>query len=707
MKRVFVVLLIFSLLLGLPLPLTAATASDTTGHWAEQSITELMQAGFITGYPDGTFKPDNAVTRAEFLKILISVIGINSASGGDSGFSDVSASDWFFGYVMAAVTAGIAGGYPDGTFQPNAPITREEAAKMVVKGKVIDETKADATSILAAVTDAASISDWAKPFVATAIVNGLMKGDPAGAFRPMDQITRAEAATIGNRLVPVSLGGTFTFARGADSSTLDPAAEWDNEVARATCQIYDTLVGLKGNTTLLEPRLATEWSVSADNLTWTFKLRQGVKFHDGTDFNADALLFNFNRWWDQENTYHGGGSYDAFYETFGGFKGEESSVITAIKKTDDYTVEFTLAQPFSPFLNILSMFSFAIASPTAIQSEGVENFGTNAEYPPVGTGAFKFSSWVKDDNITLVRNEDYWGEKTKVEKLVFRVIPNDSARYLALKMGEIQGMEGATMEDASAAQKDPTMQVLIRPTLNIGTVMFKLDTAPFNDLRIRKAMAMAVNKEAIVKAFLGDFGLVANQMLPPSLMGYNKDLKDYPYDPEAAKALLAEAAPDGLAAIDFWYMSNPRGYFPDPKAIAESIAADLNKAGFNVNLKTEDWATYMADWDAGKLSMWLSGWVGDHGDPDSFLFPPYGAKGPEGGYYENPQVVQLLKEARTIADLNKREELYTQVEAILHEDCVRLFICNTRSPVLLSNKVRGFVVSPIQLELFNTVWLMP
>jgi peptide/nickel transport system substrate-binding protein len=237
--------------------------------------------------------------------------------------------------------------------------------------------------------------------------------------------------------------------------------------------------------------------------------------------------------------------------------------------------------------------------------------------------------------------------------------------------------------------------------------MFKLDTAPFNDLRIRKAMAMAVNKEAIVKAFLGDFGLVANQMLPPSLMGYNKDLKDYPYDPEAAKTLLAEAAPDGLPAIDFWYMSNPRGYFPDPKAIAESIAADLNKAGFNINLKTEDWATYMADWDAGKLSMWMSGWVGDHGDPDSFLFPPYGAKGPEGGYYDNPQVAQLLKEARTIADLNKREELYQQVEAILHEDCVRLFICSTRSPVLLSNKARGFVVSPIQLELFNTVWLMP
>lgn len=689
------------------LPLKTVSASDITGHWAEKNITDLIQAGFISGYPDGTFRPDNPVTRAEFLKILTSVLGIVPVFSEGSQFSDVGPDDWYFGYVMAAVSMGIVSGYPEGTFKPNAPITREESSKIVVKAQGVDEAKVNVNSVLASIKDASLISDWAKPFVAAAVANELMKGDPSGDFRPKDQITRAEAATIASRMVKVSLGGTFIFARGADSASLDPAGPWDNEVGRVTCQIFDTLVALKGETTIVGPSLATEWSVSEDHLTWTFKLRQGVKFHDGTDFNADAVVFNFERWWDKDNPYHKGSSFDAFSYTFGGFKGEEGCILTGVSKVDDYTVQFTFNQPFSPFLSALTEFPFAISSPTAIKNQGPENYGTNASYPPVGTGPFKFSDWVKDDKIVLVRNPEYWGEKAKVEKLIFRVIPDNSARYLALKVGEVQGMEGANTEDAIAAKNENTLQVLLRPPLNVGTVMFRVDAPPFSDVRIRKAIAMAINKEAIVKTFLGDFGLVANQMLPPSVWGYNKDLQDYPYDPEAAKALLAEAAPEGLPAIDFWYMPNPRGYFPDPKGMAEAIAADLNKIGLNVNLKTEDWTTYLADWRSGKLSMWMAGWMGDNGDPDNFLYPPFGGKGAEGGFYDNPQVFKLMNDARVETDISKREELYKQAALLIHEDCPRIFICHNMTPVLLSSKVQGYVVNPTQVERYNTVWLMP
>jgi peptide/nickel transport system substrate-binding protein len=666
-----------------------------------------MQAGFIAGYPDGSFKPDNPVTRAEFLKILTSVLGMVPIYGAESPFNDVSFEDWYFGYVMAAVNAGIASGYPDGTFKPNAPITREESSKIVARAKGIDETKVDVGSALVSITDASLISDWAKPFVAAVVANELMKGDPSGAFRPKDQINRAEAATIASRMKVVSLGGTFIFARGADSASLDPAGPWDNEVGRVTSQIFDTLVALKGETTLMGPSLATDWSVSSDGLTWTFHLRKGVKFHDGTDFNADAVVFNFERWWDPENPYHKGSTFDAFSYTFGGFKGEEGCILMDVKKVDDYTVQFTFNQPFSPFLSVLTEFPFAISSPTAIQTQGAENYGTNSSYPPVGTGPFKFSDWVKDDRITLVRNENYWGEKAKIDTLIFRVIPDNSARYLALKVGEVQGMEGANVEDAIAAKSESTLKVLLRPPLNVGTVMFNIEVPPFNDVRVRKAIAMAINKEAIVKAFLGEFGMVANQMLPPSIWGYNEKIQDYPYDPEAAMALLAEAAPEGLPAIDFWYMPNPRGYFPDPKGMAEAIAADLGKIGLKVNLKTEDWTTYLADWRSGKLSMWMAGWMGDNGDPDNFLYPPFGSKGAEGGFYDNPQVFKLINDARKETDISTREELYKQAAAIIHEDCARIFICHTLTPVILSSKVQGYVVNPTQIENFNTVWLMP
>ncbi len=710
--RVLSVTLVVCLFMALPvLPSGYASTPDISGHWAEQTVVSLMESGLISGYPDGTFRPDNPVTRAEFLKILSSALGIIPVYSSDSQFSDVGSDDWFFGNVMAAVIAGTVSGYPDGAFKPNSPITREEAAKIAVAIKEIDETEitlnSELESVLPSVSDASLISDWAKNSVEAAIANKLMKGDPSGAFRPKDQITRAEAATIADRIKEISFGGTFIFARGADSPSLDPAGPWDNEVGRATSQIFDTLVALKGESTLVGPSLATSWNVSKDSLTWTFNLREGVKFHDGTGFNADAVVFNFERWWDADNPYHKGSNFDACSYTFGGFKGEEGCILTDVKKIEEYTVQFTFSQPFSPFLSVLTEFPFAISSPLAIQTQGAENYGTNPSYPPIGTGPFKFADWVKDDNMTLLRNSEYWGEKAKVDQLVFRVIPDNSARCLALKVGEIQGMEGVNVEDAIAAKNESSLQVLLRPSLNIGTIMFRVNSPPFDDVRVRKAITMAINKSAIVSAFLGEFGIVANQFLPPSLWGYNKELQDYPYDPEAAAALLAEAAPEGLPAIDFWYMSNPRGYFPDPKGMAEAIAAGLNKIGLTVNLKTEDWSAYLSDWRSGKLSIWMAGWMGDNGDPDNFLYPPFGGKGAEGGFYENAEVFKLINDARVETDIMKREALYEQTALIIHEDCPRVFICHTLTPVIISSQVRGYVVNPTQIENFNTIWIVP
>lgn len=708
MRKVLVSILITALLFSLAaIPMTVATTiSDISGHWAEQAISALLDKNYISGYPDGTFKPDNPVTRAEFLKILTSVLNISPSTGGTSQFSDVSTDDWFFGYVVAAVEKGIVSGYPDGTFKPNNPITRQEAAKIIVKASGIDETLVDAKGALFGIKDAGEIAEWANAFVATALDKGLMKGDPSGAFRPDASITRAETATIGYRLIPVAVAGTFIFGRGADSVKLDPADVTDGESARATVQIYDTLVMFRGETTLIKPGLATSWDVSQDNLTWIFHLRQGVKFHDGSDFNADAVLFNFERWWDKDNPYHKG-TFEYWESMFGGFKGDEGCVIQSFEKVDDYTFKIVLKQPFAPLLSNLAMFCFAIASPSAIKDQTPENYATSTQYPPIGTGPFKFVEWTKDDKIVLERNPDYWGETAKLEKVILKTVPDNSARYLALKSGEIHGMEGANPDDVTAAKNDPNLQVLLRPAMNVGTVIFNVTAEPFNNVNVRKAIAMAIDKKAVVAAFYGETGLVANQFLPPSMWGYNDKLEDYPYDPEGAKALLAKAGfPDGFET-DFWYMPNPRPYYPDPKGIAEAIAADLAKVGVRCNLKTEDWTTYLADRRDGKFNLWMLGWTGDNGDPDNFLFFHYGVPRPGEGNYNSPELIKVLTDAQKVVDQGQRAELYKQAAVIIHEDCPRLFIGHNQVPLLFSKKVSGYVLNPTSTEIYNTVILLP
>jgi peptide/nickel transport system substrate-binding protein len=726
LKKLLIGFLVFVMLLAPSVaPLTAATTlSDITGHWAENDILTLVDQGIVAGYPDGTFQPDKTVSRAEFIKILAAVLQLPPAApAGASPFSDVAMTDWFFEPVMEGLQNNLIGGFPDGTFKPNDPITREQVSKILVRAKGIDETSTVLMSqqqdIISKVPDWSQVSEWAKLFVINAIAANLMKGDPSGNFRALASLTRAETAVIGVRMMgtpsptptsttPPVTGGTFIFGRGADCVKLDAADVTDGESARGTMQILDPLTMFKGETTLVQPGLATEWSVSSDNLVWTFKLRQGVKFHDGTPFNADAVIFNFERWWDEKNEFHVG-TFEYWSSMFSGFKGSPDSLFTAIDKVDDYTVKFTLKQPYAPLLNTLAMFCFGIASPTAIKTQGAANYGTSAQYPGVGTGPFKLVDWTKDDKMMFEKNADYWGPKALVDKVILRVIPDNAARYLALKAGEIQGMEGANPDDAKVAANEPALQVLLRPPMNVGTVVFIVDKPPFDNNNVRKALAMAIDKKPIVEAFYGVTGLVANQFLPPSLWGHNKDLQDYPFDAAAAKQMLADAGYTDASplTIDFWYMPNPRPYFPDPKAIGEAIAADLSKIGVIVNLKTEDWSTYLDDRKNGKFSMWMMGWTGDNGDPDNFLYFHYGVPRPGEGNYNNPDLITLLLDAQKETDQAKRDALYQQAAVLIHNDCPRIFIGHNQVPLLFSKKVSGYVVNPTATEIFNTVSVAP
>jgi peptide/nickel transport system substrate-binding protein len=504
-----------------------------------------------------------------------------------------------------------------------------------------------------------------------------------------------------------------------DAVRLDPADYDDGQTAARAEQIFETLVEFDGSTTNVRPALAESWTTSADGKTWTFKLRQGVKFHDGTPFNADAVIWNYTRQWDEKHPYHTKDystlSWEYWHDVIGwGFKGEKGALMQDIKKIDDYTVQFVLSDPSGPFLINMALFSNGIASPASF-----DKFKTDAFKNPVGTGPFMLASasdWVKDDRMTLTKNPNWWGgaQNVAIDKLVFRVIKDNSARYLAVKAGDCNGMgEGANPDDAKAAASDPNLQVLARPAFNVGYVAMNQAVKPLNDVKVRQAISYAINKKAIVDALYAGNGQVATQFLPPSLWGYNKDIAQACCDAAKAQSLLKDAGQDKGFTIDLWYMPVSRPYFPDPKAIATAIAADLAKVGITANLKTEDWGQYKVDAQQGKFAMWLLGWTGDNGDPDNFLFTFFGDDPPGAGAstkccgYYNKDLNDLLTQAARLPDVKSREPLYQKAATIIFNDMPRVPIAHSTVPLIFSKKVSGYTPNPTGTEFFKTVKLAP
>lgn len=524
---------------------------------------------------------------------------------------------------------------------------------------------------------------------------------PAGApttGAPAPAATAAPAAAK-----PAASANTFIFGRGGDSVKLDPAVITDGESHRVTAQILEELVDFDGQTTNVRPSLADSWTSSADGKTWTFKLHPGIKFTDGTDFNSDAVVFNFQRWMDTKNPYHKGGDFTYFHDMFGGFKNDPSEstlVIDDVKAVDPLTVQFTLKTPQGPFLNNLAMFPFSIQSPTAIKKD-VDNLFKN----PVGTGPFKFVEWVPDDHITVDKNPDYWDKANmpKLDRIIFRVIKDNTARFLELKAGTIQGMEGLNPDDVKAAQSDPNLKVQLRPAMNVAYLAFNFKTQPeLAKKEVRQAIAYGVNRQAIVDALYAGTGQVASQFLPPSVWGYNPDIKPYAYDPAKAKQLLAQAGVPNGFSMELWYMPVSRPYYPNPKPIAEAFAADLAKIGIKADLKTEDWSLYTADRKKGKFPFWMLGWTGDNGDPDNFLGVFFGTMDDE-NTWDNSQVRQMLKQAQSTTDKAAREKMYKDIAVIINDEMPRLPIANTTPPLAFRKNVNGYVTNPTGTELFRTV----
>ncbi|CDN42379.1 peptide ABC transporter substrate-binding protein [Paenibacillus sp. D9] len=497
---------------------------------------------------------------------------------------------------------------------------------------------------------------------------------------------------------------TLITARGGDSAALDASIVTDGESLKVTQQIFEGLLDYKPGTTEIQPKLAESYEVSPDGLTYTFKLRQGVKFSDGTDFNADAVVFNFTRWSDPKSEFKFEGDSFDYYDSMFGPDG--SRVIKEVTAVDPGTVKFVLNQPQAPFLQNIAMPPFGIGSPTAIK-EKKDKFKSE----PVGTGPFVFKEWKRNDSITVEKNPTYWQQGLpKLNKVVFKVIPDNSARFTALQNGEIDLMEGVNPDDLKTLEGNADLQKIVRASFNIGYLGFNIKKKPFDNPKVRVALNYAVNKEAIIQAFYGGLAEPAVNPMPPSTLGYNKDVQDYPYDLEKAKQLLAEAGyPSGLPEeMTFYAMPVARPYMPDGKKVAEAIQADFAKIGVKTKIESPEWATYLDDVKKGeKDDLFMLGWTGDNGDPDNFLFTLLhkDAIGSNNySFYSNDEVNKLLSEGQSETDSAKREELYKQAQVLIKQDAPWIPLVHSTPLLAGSAKLAGYTPSPTGSEPYTEIY---
>ncbi len=493
-------------------------------------------------------------------------------------------------------------------------------------------------------------------------------------------------------------GGTFIFGRGGDSVGLDPALEEDGESFKVCDNIYDTLVKYKDGSTEIEPGLAASWESSEDGLTWTFNLRKGVSFHDGTPFNADAVLFSLNRQHVQSHPFHNvSGSYVYWVAT------GLADIVDNITAIDEFTVQIKLKTPYAPFIYTIAITPFSIVSPTAVKESG-DKYSSN----PVGTGAFKFVRWDRKDKIVLEANENYWDGRPNLDRVIFRSIPDNSVRLIELQQGSLHAMEFPNPDDLQQIKDDDNIELLSKPGMSIGYLAMNMDKSPFDNHKVRLAINHAIDKSAIIEHLYQGLGIPAKNPIPPTLWSYDDTIEDYEYNPELAKQLLTEAGyPNGFETT-LWALPVPRPYIPDGRALAEVLQSELRNIGIETKIVTYDWGTYLDKTKNGEHDMAMLGWSADLGDPDNFfyfLLSKSSAEKPAGNiaFYRSDEMQDVLEKARATSDKDKRIALYKQAQQLFHKDIPWVPMAHAKQILVVNKKVTNLVLNPLNWKYFRNV----
>lgn len=515
---------------------------------------------------------------------------------------------------------------------------------------------------------------------------------------------------------------TFIFGAEGEITALDPTYTSDSISSRLNGQIYDTLVRLKAGTVELEPSLAESWEPDDTGTVWTFQLRGGVTFHDGTAFNAEVVCYNFDRWHNLEPGINQSPDMSYYWQQFsGGFAENEEDRddlgepnYVSCEATDDLTAVITLRNPTSKMVGLLVRQQFAMHSPEALEQYDADNLGGTpaapewseyAEAHPTGTGPFMFESWDRaTGEITLVRNEDYWEGPATIARLIFRAIPDENARRQALLSGEIHSYDQPGPQDWATLEAEG-MRLEVRDALNLLYIAFTQDhNVALEDIRVRQAIAHALNRQAMVDAVMAEGAEVATQFQPPILPGWNSAVPTYEYDPERASSLLAEAGyEEGELEIEFrWPTDVTRPYMPDPQSIFELFSADLEAAGITVNAVSEPWTPeYLSNVQNGQTDLHFLGWTADYPHPNNFLGTWFSRQLPQWGF-DNQSIFGGLAEADSEPDEATQTAMFEQLNAEIMEYLPGIPVSHTPVAMVFAPNVTGVAASPLLDERFNT-----
>ncbi len=474
--------------------------------------------------------------------------------------------------------------------------------------------------------------------------------------------------------------------------------------------IYNQLVEFKVGTTETLPGLAESYEVSEDGMTVTFNLRQGVKFHSNDmftptrDFNADDVIFTFDRQGNPDNPYNqvSGGTW----EYFSGMSMPD--LIESMEKVDDYTVVFHLTRPEAPFIANMAMDFASIVSKEyadAMLEAGTPEMLNQA---PIGTGPFTFQAYQKDAVVRYVRNDDYWGDPAKVEALIFAITPDASVRYQKLQAGECHVMAYPNPADIEAMKSDDAVEVLEQEGLNVGYLAYNTQVAPYDNPTVRKALNMAIDKQAIIDVVFQGSGQIAKNPIPPTMWSYSDATVDDAYDPEAAKAMLEEAGVSDLS-MKIWAMPVQRPYNPNARRMAELMQSDFAKVGVDVEIVSYEWGEYLErSKDTARDGAVLLGWTGDNGDPDNFLAVLLGCDavgGSNRAQWCNEEFDEVVKAAKVTSDQAERTKLYEEAQAIFKDQAPWATIAHSVVYMVTRPEVDGYVVHPLGGHIFNQVGL--
>jgi len=473
--------------------------------------------------------------------------------------------------------------------------------------------------------------------------------------------------------------------------------------------VFNRLVDFTPGTTNLVPSLAESWEISPDGTVYTFHLRKNVKFQSNKqfkpsrDFNADDVIFSFMRQMDPKNPYHNvsGGTYSNFESL------ELSTLIKGIDRVDDHTVRFTLAHPEAPFLADLAWYFASIHS--AEYADVMLKAGTpeKVDMNPIGTGPFELVQYQKDSRILYKAFPDYWQGKAKLDRLVFSITPDASVRYAKLEKNECQVMPFPNPADLDKMRANPDITLEQKAGLNTGFLAFNTTKAPTDNVKVRQALAMAINKPAIIEAIFKGTGTVAKNILPPGVWSADKNLKDYDYDPEKAKALLQQAGVKPGTEIALWAMPVQRPYNPNARRMAEMIQSDWAKVGIKANIVSYEWGEYLKRVRSGEHQAALMGWTTATGDPDNFFGPLYSCTSAQGGSNSSKWCYQpfekLITQARAEPDQGKRTALYLQAQQIMHDQMPAVMIAHSTIFEPVRKSVSGYQVDPFGKHIFYQV----